>query len=183
MSSDRRPWYKWYPKDFVYISEVQYFSDIEELIYRRLMDLIAISETVSFENNHRKIYSKIGSGLDFEIFTTGIKSVISNQLLFYITKDNKIHSRLLEKKIKRGWRKTEPSSEKLSGEEWMSMREKVFCFDNYTCQYCGNSNCVLECDHIIPKSRGGTDLFENLITACFSCNRSKSDRYLSEWLK
>lgn len=35
-------------------------------------------------------------------------------------------------------------------------------------------------DHIIPKSRGGLDTWENLITACFRCNNKKGDRTPAE---
>lgn len=50
--------------------------------------------------------------------------------------------------------------------------------DNYTCCQCGNSthkepNLLLEVDHIIPISKGGLTLKENLQTLCWKCNRSK----------
>ena len=47
--------------------------------------------------------------------------------------------------------------------------------DNFRCQYCGKTGAdtVLEVDHITPVSKGGTDDFENLITACKECNRGK----------
>lgn len=50
--------------------------------------------------------------------------------------------------------------------------------DNYTCCQCGNStykepNLLLEVDHIIPISKGGLTLEENLQTLCWKCNRSK----------
>ena len=48
---------------------------------------------------------------------------------------------------------------------------------NYTCQYCGRKapDVVLEVDHIIPKSRGGTDGLGNYTVACKECNIGKSD--------
>ena len=59
-----------------------------------------------------------------------------------------------------------------------SLREHILDRDNHTCQYCGNStfiepNLLLEVDHIIPISRGGLTLEENLQTLCWKCNRSK----------
>lgn len=47
--------------------------------------------------------------------------------------------------------------------------------DGFTCQYCGQKppSVKLEVDHIEPKSKGGGDEDENLITACFECNRGK----------
>ena len=43
------------------------------------------------------------------------------------------------------------------------------------CQYCGASS-DLTVDHIIPKSRGGTDSWDNLITACKNCNNKKGNK-------
>jgi len=54
-------------------------------------------------------------------------------------------------------------------------RFRVLTRDKFTCQYCGKRppEAVLEVDHIFPKAAGGTDANENLITACFDCNRGK----------
>ena len=56
-------------------------------------------------------------------------------------------------------------------------RFTVFKRDKFTCQYCGRKppQVVLEIDHIIPSSNGGTEEIENLITSCFECNRGKSN--------
>lgn len=56
-------------------------------------------------------------------------------------------------------------------------RFEVFKRDNFKCQYCYSCppNVALEVDHIIPVSKGGKSSIENLITACFDCNRGKSD--------
>lgn len=56
-------------------------------------------------------------------------------------------------------------------------RFEIFKRDKFTCQYCGRKSpaVVLECDHIQAVANGGTDEIENLVTACFDCNRGKSD--------
>lgn len=55
--------------------------------------------------------------------------------------------------------------------------------DNYTCCICGNSiyaepNLLLEIDHIIPVSKGGTTQESNLQTLCWKCNRNKGAKLL-----
>lgn len=61
-----------------------------------------------------------------------------------------------------------------------SVRFEVFKRDGFTCQYCGRKTpaIVLEVDHIIPIAGGGTDDIENLVTACWDCNRGKGARDL-----
>lgn len=44
--------------------------------------------------------------------------------------------------------------------------------DNYRCFYCG-SRKELTVDHVIPRSRGGTDAPGNLVTCCDACNQVK----------
>ena len=57
------------------------------------------------------------------------------------------------------------------------IRFEVFKRDKFTCQYCGSTppKVTLEVDHIKPKSKKGSDEINNLITACFDCNRGKSN--------
>ena len=57
------------------------------------------------------------------------------------------------------------------------IRFEVFKRDGFCCQYCGNNPplVVLEVDHIQPKSKGGSDDIDNLVTSCFDCNRGKSN--------
>lgn len=54
-------------------------------------------------------------------------------------------------------------------------RNLIYKRDDYKCQYCGSSK-DLSIDHIIPKSRGGEDTWENMVAACFSCNSKKANR-------
>jgi 5-methylcytosine-specific restriction endonuclease McrA len=69
----------------------------------------------------------------------------------------------------------------VSGPEWQRMRLAVFQRDNFTCQYCGATDKALDCDHVVPLSRGGITHEHNLVTACFPCNRSKGDKLIEEW--
>ncbi|MCC6945978.1 MAG: HNH endonuclease [Thermomicrobiales bacterium] len=59
-------------------------------------------------------------------------------------------------------------------------RREVFIRDNFTCQYCGRSSHDLTLDHIIPRSRGGPHVWENLTSACKPCNHRKGGKSLSE---
>ena len=54
-------------------------------------------------------------------------------------------------------------------------RKNILRRDNHRCQFCGSTS-NLTIDHIIPKSRGGEDTWENLTTACIRCNNKKGDR-------
>jgi len=53
-------------------------------------------------------------------------------------------------------------------------RHNVFKRDNNQCQYCHSSK-DLTLDHVHPKSRGGKTSWDNLVTACKSCNGKKGD--------
>ena len=55
-------------------------------------------------------------------------------------------------------------------------RRNLFHRDNYSCQYCGNRTDQLSIDHVIPRSRGGRDTWENVTTACLCCNVRKGNR-------
>ena len=61
-------------------------------------------------------------------------------------------------------------------------RTNILWRDNYQCQYCTKKFPELELtlDHIIPKSRGGENTWENLVTACKKCNQKKGSRLLHE---
>jgi hypothetical protein len=63
-------------------------------------------------------------------------------------------------------------------------RENIYRRDQYKCVYCGKSDHTkLTLDHVLPKSRGGKDNWENLVTACNICNGEKADMLLEEWGK
>ncbi|MCM8749401.1 HNH endonuclease [Thermomicrobiaceae bacterium CFH 74404] len=59
-------------------------------------------------------------------------------------------------------------------------RREVFARDHYTCQYCGTRTTDLTIDHVVPRSRGGSHTWENVVSACRACNHRKGGKSLAE---
>jgi 5-methylcytosine-specific restriction endonuclease McrA len=59
-------------------------------------------------------------------------------------------------------------------------RRALFARDNWRCVYCGSSGSRLTLDHVVPRSRGGDSVWENVVTSCAPCNLRKGDRLLEE---
>lgn len=57
-------------------------------------------------------------------------------------------------------------------------RRNLMFRDGHQCQYCGKTPTLreLNIDHVLPRSRGGADTWENLVTACRICNLRKGRR-------
>lgn len=65
------------------------------------------------------------------------------------------------------------------------LRENILERDRYTCKYCrvskeSQSHLLLEVDHIIPISKGGITIEDNLQSLCWKCNRSKGSKIVGE---
>ncbi len=58
-------------------------------------------------------------------------------------------------------------------------RRALFARDEFRCQYCGSSG-RLTLDHVVPRSRGGASVWENVVTSCAPCNHRKGNRLLHE---
>lgn len=77
-------------------------------------------------------------------------------------------------KVKRKTREKEVINT-LTAQEWLDILEKC----NYRCAYCGcdfDENTLPTRDHIIPISKDGDNIKENIIPACQSCNSRKGDK-------
>jgi 5-methylcytosine-specific restriction endonuclease McrA len=55
-------------------------------------------------------------------------------------------------------------------------RRALFARDGWRCVYCGTSGGRLTLDHVVPRSKGGESIWENVVTACAPCNLRKGDR-------
>src|SRR5438093_7823652 len=61
-------------------------------------------------------------------------------------------------------------------------RKNILMRDRNTCQYCGEvlPSSELTLDHVVPRSRGGTSTWENLVACCHPCNRQKGNQFPAE---
>lgn len=57
-------------------------------------------------------------------------------------------------------------------------RRAVFLRDDGRCQYCGKR--AENIDHVVPRSRGGMHVWENVVACCARCNAHKRDRLVHE---
>jgi 5-methylcytosine-specific restriction endonuclease McrA len=57
-------------------------------------------------------------------------------------------------------------------------RKNILLRDRNTCQFCGKPlpASELTLDHVVPRSRGGSSTWENLVACCYRCNNRKGDR-------
>ena len=55
----------------------------------------------------------------------------------------------------------------------------MFLRDKFSCQYCGSKK-ELTFDHLLPRSKGGKTDWDNVVTACSSCNVKKGGRLLNK---
>lgn len=65
------------------------------------------------------------------------------------------------------------------GRDSYPTRALIYKRDDHECQYCGSKK-DLTIDHIIPRSKGGQDTWENLVACCYKCNLKKGNKLLSE---
>jgi 5-methylcytosine-specific restriction endonuclease McrA len=59
-------------------------------------------------------------------------------------------------------------------------RRAIFRRDHFTCQYCGIQSNHLTIDHVAPRYRGGAHTWQNVVSACPACNRTKGGKTLKE---
>ena len=59
-------------------------------------------------------------------------------------------------------------------------RRALFARDGWRCVYCGSAGGRLTLDHVVPRSRGGDSVWENVVTSCAPCNLRKADRLVEE---
>jgi len=90
MSSEKRPWYKWYPKDFVADEKVQLLSPLAELAYRRLLDIMWQANATRLPAVCYSLATAICKGLTKDEAENAVKELLNpDHPLFQITEDGK----------------------------------------------------------------------------------------------
>src|SRR5436853_7258479 len=59
-------------------------------------------------------------------------------------------------------------------------RRALFARDGWRCVYCGSAGGRLTLDHVVPRSRGGRSVWEDVVTLCPPCHPKQGDRSLEE---
>jgi 5-methylcytosine-specific restriction protein A len=78
-----------------------------------------------------------------------------------------------------GWRHKASRHARGYGGAWERLRKAILIRDGFACQVCKQQGVLCaatQVDHIIPKSRGGTDERDNLQAICGSCHKQKTAR-------
>lgn len=128
---------------------------------------------------------------DLRVSAEVVKSVVEDFGLFTITEDGKgFYSESFQKSVPRQVRRAKYRKENnirvrpsnLNNKKWVNTRKMIFIRDDYTCSYCKIRGGILEVDHIIPFSMGGSENLENLTTACRKCNRQKKNKSVNEFM-
>lgn len=100
---------------------------------------------------------------------------------FFELRDDGWHQSRCDSELQRHQKKLAALKDLQERDSYRRFREYVIQRDGKVCSYCGRSDVPLQLDHVIPRSRGGSDDPENLTPACRPCNTSKGSKLLSEW--
>lgn len=90
-----------------------------------------------------------------------------------LAEDGRLYHETLTEMVLRLWKQRTVGA-------YRRFREAVIRKHGEACIYCGSAG-PLTLYHVIPRSRGGLDIPENLVPACLPCNSSKGARTPSEW--
>lgn len=63
------------------------------------------------------------------------------------------------------------------------LAEQIIARDGARCAYCGTTHGRFHIDHIVPRSKGGTNHPDNLTVACARCNLRKGAKHVDEFLR
>lgn len=155
-----------------YVTHTAHLSPLEDIAYRRLLDLCYITEAplpVDVAACARLIRMRDNEA--------EIAQVLKE---FFVQTDDGWENSRCNREIEVARRRAAAFAElRLRG--YHAHREFVLDRDAHTCVYCGVSGVSLQLDHVIPRSRGGADTPDNLVACCKSCNSSKGARTPDEW--
>lgn len=103
MSSSRRPWYPWYPKDFTSDEKVQCLPPLAELIYRRALDLMWQSNDIRIPNAMPLLWQSLGKGIAESDFAMLWERIMYPEFaLFDVSEDEKwVFSRRLRRESRK----------------------------------------------------------------------------------
>lgn len=131
-----------------------------------------------------------GTGLSRQTIMNGLKEAVNHGFLICLVDNTDIgrithyyYLRTVDSISENVIYATDPS--KPGTAPWFTIpkeiKENVYDRFQGRCAYCERKSTKWHYDHIVPKSRGGSDEFDNLALACPQCNLSKYNKTPSEW--
>jgi hypothetical protein len=165
-------WYAFYPAD--YARDTGDLTMVEHGAYRLLMDHY-YSSGGPLSTDVDRVLRLCRATVEAE--AAAVRFILAK---FFALGDDGYHHRGRYFPTRHG-RVTRPDGGRKMPGYWRRLRVWVLQRDNFTCQYCQETPDRLECDHVVPVSRGGSDEPDNLVAACKPCNASKKDKLISEW--
>ena len=157
-----------------YLSATRHLTWDEDAAYRRLLDLYYMTEK-PLTSEARALHRLVVAVTDEQ--RSAVDEVLKE--FFTLTTEGWFHVRCDAEIAK--MRRAPRWLLDVTNTEWAALRQEVFARDKFRCSYCGAVTKRLECDHVLPLSRGGLSLLGNLATSCVPCNRSKGAKSLEEW--
>jgi 5-methylcytosine-specific restriction endonuclease McrA len=143
----------------------------------RVCSICGLSQNIQ-DNFYIKGYYKSGKPIYRYECKTCAKNNINKKyqtLKLSIIENVKNYRKTLRGKISR---KVAFANERFSGQK-ININDvwNKFIEYGFTCAYCGTSKDIT-LDHIIPRSRGGTNTIQNILPCCKNCNNSKNDKII-----
>lgn len=151
-------------------------------------ELVKEKSKKSYQKNKELIHQKyLDNKVNISVFNKQYREKNRDTLIEYAknwkekNKDNwmKYYSKNKDKVSIRSEKRRKSYTESqnpLTYEQW----ENCLIYFNNECAYCGSS-CVLEKEHFIPLTKGGSYSKDNIIPVCKSCNSSKKDTDFNSW--
>jgi len=163
-------WFRFY-SEFIEDPKISMMSDSDQLLWVKALCLASQSKIRGVINlADEEICWKLR--ISIEQWKHAIDKFRAKGMIEHCTNGYKITN----------WEYDQKHRDRLPANEWKELRNQIFERDDYTCQYCGIRGAELQCDHVTPISRGGSNHPENLKTACRHCNQSKHSKTVEEWL-
>lgn len=154
--------------DVIFVSmPIEYpidYKKINELIYSNVVFFPILNACISIALGQEYNLKK-----DLQILE---EKIIEFESKYFDKHDNQYH--ISEETLNDAKERAETKTKVQAGIRW-----QVFKRDNWKCIACGRSaedNVILHIDHIIPRSKGGKDEFDNYQTLCETCNIGKSNK-------
>lgn len=157
------PYYPMYPADFE--ADTSHLTLEEDGAYNRLLRLCWMTPGCSLPDDPAWIARRMR--LTISEYERVVEPLISE---FFRRKGGRISSPLLEKFM--------ITSRRKDRRPWipLSIQRAVFGRDGRSCRYCGSVHGPFHLDHVLPWSRGGSNIASNLVVSCSRCNWMKGRR-------